>query len=466
MFLSFFKKLAKPIFGNFETEEFKKFLRMGALFAFIIGVYWTLSQLKTAIFCSLIGASQIPWAKTISFICLIPVVLLYTKLLEKFAREKVFYLLAVIYGACSVFFGILLLTGHIAQAECLLNGSETTFSNLGSTFLVYVFYIFSESFGALFPALFWAIAADTTQPESAKKGFSLIVAIGQLGGIAGPYFISSLPLRLGFETSALSLFICAAAIFYLIFLLKRFFIFTPADLLVSFHGKNESSEEKKQEMGFFEGLYLLLSHSYLLGIFAVIAFPDFLSTIFDVHFNSLAAQHYSGVELAEFLGIYGSSVNLIALIFLLCGIGNIARFFGVAIALLLMPVIYAAATLGFVTLNSLTFLFALMASSKAINYSLNSPAVKQLYIPTTHDVRFKSQAWIDAFGSRGAKQSGSLFNMMLTPMQKNLGEVAGRARHALWASYLGFGIIGCWFFIAFYLGRMHKKAIDEKRVVC
>ena len=50
MILFLFQKLVKPIFGHFGPEEFKKFLRMGAIFAFIIGSYWTLRPLKNAIF--------------------------------------------------------------------------------------------------------------------------------------------------------------------------------------------------------------------------------------------------------------------------------------------------------------------------------------------------------------------------------------------------------------------------------
>ena len=51
-----------------------------------------------------------------------------------------------------------------------------------------------------------------------------------------------------------------------------------------------------------------------------------------------------------------------------------------------------------------------MVGSKAVNYALNGPALKQLYIPTTPDVRFKAQAWIETFGSRSSKQDGSVFN--------------------------------------------------------
>ena len=60
--------------------------------------------------------------------------------------------------------------------------------------------------------------------------------------------------------------------------------------------------------------------------------------------------------------------------------------------------------------TALTPLFWLMVASKAINYALNSPSMKQLYIPTSKDVRYKSQAWIESFGSRGSKAVGSGIN--------------------------------------------------------
>ena len=86
--------------------------------------------------------------------------------------------------------------------------------------------------------------------------------------------------------------------------------------------------------------------------------------------------------------------------------------------------------------------------------------------PTTHDVRFKTQAWIESFGSRGSKEAGSIFNMLLGPLQSSLGKVAGAARHAVLASYLSFSIVFVWCFIAVYLGKKHKHAIEQDKVVC
>ena len=159
-------------------------------------------------------------------------------------------------------------------------------------------------------------------------------------------------------------------------------------------------------------------------------------------------------------------VNLVALACLLLGVSNITRYLGVGFALALMPIIVGCALLGFLTLDSLTFLLCLMVGSKAANYALNGPALKQLYIPTSHDAKFKSQAWIETFGSRGSKEVGSVFNFLLKPLSNRFGEVAGRLYHVWLASIFGFVCVVIWFFVAVFLGKTYKKAVDEKRIVC
>lgn len=480
MLISLLQSIATPMFGSFEREEFKKFLRMGLSLTFILGSYWTLRTLKNALFtdlavislnfagfsCNLVGAKCQPVAKTFSILSLVIFLIGYTQLLDRFSRDRVFYMLSCAYMFGALIFGILLLHPSIGQASRDIVFARTGMAYWGTQILAYAWFVFVESYGSLIVALFWAIASDTTLPESAKKGFSLVVAVGQIGGIFLPSTINGLPQRLGFQTSALSVMLCSITIFASIYFLYNFFKQTPSNLMVSFHGKNEKAEEAEQEPGFFEGLWLLVTHRYLLGIFFVVAMPDLLIAIFDFHFQLMASDVYSGVELAAYMGHYGSVVNLVALACLLLGVGNITRLLGVRTALMLIPVIFGGAILGFITLNSLSFLFALMVGSKAINYALNGPAIKQLYIPTTHDTRFKAQAWIETFGSRGSKEGGALFNLGLTPLQSSLGEIAGRARHIMYFAYVGFALIFAWIFVAATLGKKYKTAIDEKKVVC
>lgn len=461
--LRFFQWICRFNFGNFEKEEFKKFLRMGVIFALIIGVYWTLRPLKDAVFIQLVGSLQLPFAKTASVIALLPLVMFYTKLLEKTSREKMLIILPTFYGLSILGFSFLMMMVQGSPEEI---ASRSPLALIGTKGLGYFWYLFVESFGSLVVALFWAFAADTTDPTHAKRGFPLVVAIGQVGGIICPYSIGGLPDRLGHATDTLSV-ICLGLLTLLIIPLIRYFLrATPKDLLASFHGKNEKSVEKQQEPGFLEGLKLLVQNKYLLGIFAANFIYEVVVTIFDFNFKLAASAEYSGVSLSRYLSLYGSSVNIVSLLCLLLGISNVTRFLGVGTALAAMPIIVGCATLGFLSLNSLSFLFILMVGSKAINYALNGPALKQLYIPTTPDVKFKAQAWIETFGSRSSKQAGSMFNMSLAPLQSAFGAAAGKSHYLMLSGFLSFPLLALWLVVAIYLGRSFKKAIKENKVIC
>ncbi len=461
--LGFFQWVCRFNFGSFEREEFKKFLRMGLIFALIIGVYWTLRPLKDAVFIQLVGKFQLPFAKTVSVLALLPLVMFYTKLLERTSRERMLVILPSFYGISVIAFSLAML---IVQASAEEIAARGTFYFYTTKALGYFWYLFVESFGSLVVALFWAFAADTTEPGPAKKGFPLVVAIGQLGGVLFPYNIGGLPHRLGYSTDALSMLCLGLLILLIIPLVRRFLKITPNHLLTAFQGKNEEVEESKAEPGFLEGLKLLLKNRYLLGIFAANFIYEVVVTIFDFNFKIAASSAYSGVALSKYLSLYGSSVNVVSLLCLLLGISNVTRFLGVKAALAAMPVIVGLALAGFMSLDSLSFLFALMVGSKAINYALNGPALKQLYIPTTPDVKFKAQAWIETFGSRSSKQAGSLFNMSLAPLQITFGELAGRSHYLLLSGVLCFPLLAFWLVIALYLGNSFRRAINDKTVIC
>ncbi|NGX56276.1 MAG: ADP,ATP carrier protein 1 [Candidatus Anoxychlamydiales bacterium] len=462
-FLKFFQWICKFNFGIFETQEFKKFIRLGLIFVLIIGIYWTLRPLKDSIFILLVGKYQLPFAKTISVITLLFFVVFYTRLLEKTSREKMLHILPTFYGFTILAFSVLML---FIEPSIKNISSASTIYVLFTKGLGYLWYLFVESFGSLVVALFWAYTADTTEPNSAKKGFPLIYAFGQLGGIIFPYTIGGLPYRLGHQTNFLSMLILGLLTLMIIPLFRYFLKTTPKHLLISFHGSNKKTKEKKQEPGFLEGLKLIIKHKYLLGIFFVNFIYEVVVTIFDFNFKLSAGEVFSGVALSNYLSIYGSSVNVVSLSCLLLGISNITRFLGVGAALFLMPIIVGSALFGFLTLDSLTFLFALMVGSKAINYALNGPALKQLYVPTTQDVKFKSQAWIETFGSRSSKQFGSVFNMMLAPLQKSFGNIIGKSYYLYISGILCFPLLGVWLILAMFLGKTFKKAIKDNKYVC
>ncbi|MEM8629009.1 MAG: Npt1/Npt2 family nucleotide transporter [Chlamydiota bacterium] len=468
--LSLFQRMCRFSFGDFAREEFKKFLRMGAIFALIIGVYWTLRPLKDALFIQLVGKFQLPFAKTVSVLTLLPLVMFYTKLLERISREKMLVLLPALYGTAILGFSALMcyLQGSIAAIA-----NASAFGSIALQALGYFWYLFVESFGSLVVALFWAFAADTTNPIHAKRGFPLVVAIGQLGGIVFPYSIGGLPHRLQLTTDSLSMLFLGLLILLIIPLVRYFLRKTPQHLLTSFEGAKSlehqakaSSKKNREKPGFLEGLQLLCKNRYLLGIFGANFIYEVVITIFDFSFKIAAGSTYSGVALSNYLSVYGSSVNVVSLLCLLFGISNITRFLGIGVALGAMPIIVGLALFGFLNIDTLTFLFALMVGSKAINYALNGPALKQLYIPTTLDVKFKAQAWIETFGSRSSKQMGSVFNMSLGPLQGAFGAVLGKSYYLALSGVLCFPLLGIWLFLALFLSRSFQKAIKDNVPIC
>lgn len=449
----------KAWFGNFSKEELKKFLKLGVIFAFVIGVYWTMRPLKDSIFSSIAHADNQPWAKLLSLICLFPLIILYSKMVDRIARHRLFYWLGGIYCAGTVILGLLFMHPTIGLANTTIDATRI---------IAWIWYVFVESYGSLVVALFWAFAADMVSPDAAKRGFPLVVMIGQLGSIFGPMFLTPLGKNY-FGNSGPTVLICGILIAIMMLLIYLFMATTPKDQLKGYHVGQTSPDIKKGEVepGFLEGLKLLINEKYLLGIFGVIAIYEIIVTIIDFNFKYLVFTTFdSEVLRSAYLGDYAVKVNIVAFLCLLFGISNIQRRLGIKVSLALMPFIVAAMVISFKLYPIVGTLFWIMVAAKAINYALNGPALKQLYVPTSQEVKYKSQAWIETFGSRSSKAAGSGVNLLKKPFQAWKGDVAGLTLLLSLSTGLSLTLLVAWFFVALYLGKTYEKAVAKNEVVC
>lgn len=474
-------RLLRAWFGDFSKEELKKFIKLGVTFGLIIGIYWTLRPLKDALFQSLVGPFYQPYAKMVSLVILFPLVIIYSRLVERLPRQQLFYLLSAIYGGATLVMAFLMTLPSIGLAT-----DPSVYNILG-----WVWYVFVESFGSLVVALFWAFTTDITTPESGKRGFSLVVMIGQIGGILAPPLLTGLPKWYpGFISLPMVVGFTGLLMFIIIPLISYFMATTPPEELKGFNEREpepvdapaDNTHQKEVEPGFLEGLRLMLAKPYLLGIFGIITFFEAIVTVFDYHFKIMArARLVSDEQVSALLGQYAFFANLVTFLCLLFGISNITRRLGVTVALSLMPVIVAVGV-GVIYFNTtLGVLFWVMVAAKGINYALNGPAMKQLYVPVSDDARYKSQAWIETFGSRGSKAGGSGLNALHSnllvrfngPAWGNMKAVRsllytpgdlGSYWHIALTSYLFLGICGVWMVVAIYLGRTYQKAIDTKKL--
>lgn len=448
MIFAVLKKIITPVFGFFNYDELKKFLTMGTIFSLILGAYWTLGTIKESLFTDLMGSAQLPYAKVLSLCALVPLLMIYSQLLDFFSRERLFVVLSIFYCIVTLIFAWIISYG--------------TYSSYATYFLSYGFYAFVESYGSLLVALFWSISVDITQPDAAKKGFPLIVACGQIGGIIGPLLLCKIPRWCGHTTSGLAITISALLIMSSLALLIYFFYATPSYLLESY-GTLETTEKKGP--GFFEGLNLIVKSNYLICIVLIVFSFEFITQVLDFHFRNLAAEQYSGLALAEYFGVYGSLINFTTLLCLLLGINKITQFFGITASLIVLPAALGITLFGFMKFYTLSAVLSILILLKALNFALNIPTIKQLYIPTTHDIRFKAQAWIETFGSRTSRQFGGVYTMLLQPLELHFGAFGIKLSHIILTGYVGYSLVVVWFFMALYLGNRYNKAIKEQTVI-
>jgi ATP:ADP antiporter, AAA family len=450
------KQIASKVFGNFESRaEVQKFILLGLIFGLIIGTYWTLRPIKDGIFDAIVGFKRWqPFAKMLSLILIVPLIIGYGKIADKFSREKLFYIFTIGYGVLWIIFYWFFSNPTLGLA----NTVQSPYRLLG-----WAWYIGVESFGTLIVPLFWAFTADVTVEDSAKRGFPLIALMAQIGNIIGPLFLNAK--RLGFSSSAPVVLILGLLTFGMALMMMIFMKVTPKDQLVSYQEEMHVKEEK--ETGFLEGVKLLITKPYLMGIFIFGLAFESIVTIVDFYFKTAGKAAYPmEVDFSAYLAKYAVTTGIVASLCVLFGVSNIQRRLGITASLVMMPIIIALGVLLLKFNPTLGMAFWLMVMFKAVNYALNQPTIKQLYIPTTKDAKYKSQAWIEVFGGRGSKAAGSGINSLAGFLETKYGALAGMSIFLTMSTMASLGMVVVWLFVAIYVAKTYNKAIGEKRVVC
>lgn len=429
----------------FKTQEEKKFGFLAFIFGLIIGTYWLLRPIKDAVFFTMVGKDFQPDAKLASIVIVGLVVYLYSKLVDAFARHKLLYFFSIFYAVGTALFAFLIWHPDWGISNVVANPYR---------WIGWAWYMFVETYGLLMVSLFWSFVSDTTHSETAKKSYFTLAIGGQSGALISTLLATYLTKHYGtgltllFPASLLIILVVCIMIY-----MKHFFTNT-----LHHEFKNAEPLEGEPETSFLEGLTLLFKRPYLFGIFLMMAFYEIITTILDYHFKVLASNVYTGNALTHYFYNYALWTNGIAVASLLLGIGAIGRRLGMGKTLVLLPLLVGTAIIVFYKHSVLWVACAIMVSCKALNFALVQPSKEQLYIPTTSESKYKAKAWIDMFGSRSAKGAGSWINKCKRTMDHET---------FMWlTTIISLGLISIWIVAAILIGRIHAKAIKEKRLVC
>lgn len=450
-------------YPDIKREEIKKYTLLATSFLFTIGAYWLLRLLKDLVLYKLAfpidlgydadeGRLWAPAAKAISPFVVLGCVIIYTKLVDTFEKQKLFYIIASFYTLCFATIGTVL----------FLQATEGS-AFVGATVLKYTGicnYLLTESLGSVLVALFWSFTVSISTTDQAKRTFPFIVALGQIGSVGG----SSLMLIKRLPTWPL-FFVAVGCLVGLISAIHYLVKSTPADQMKS------DKEEKKSKPDMLGGIKLLLTQPYLLGVLIVSTFYEISGTIIDYQMKSQASILFDESSFKWFLGVFGVASNGLAFVLALLGTSAVIKKFGVRICLQLYPVscaigivaLYAYYQSGSSTASSLFWAtFGVMMVVKGVSYAVNNPVKEMMYIPTSKDAKFKAKGIIDMLGSRSAKAGGAQLGGALNVKGDAIASIHNLM---LYGSLLSLGIIGVWILAAFYVGTKNQKLVKSGEII-
>src|SRR5579859_4378529 len=170
--MSTLKKFFSTLF-EIEPEERLKVLLLSLAFFLIIGAYTVANELKSSIFMQIVGRSAIPTARIYGMFVLIPLILIYSRLVDSMRRYQLLSFYSAAYGVVGLVF-----TYFLGHPTIGLPNMATSSSRIFG----WLFYFFIEGYAPFVISVFWAFANSVNSPQSAKRYYTMIVAASKLGG--------------------------------------------------------------------------------------------------------------------------------------------------------------------------------------------------------------------------------------------------------------------------------------------
>jgi AAA family ATP:ADP antiporter len=151
-------------------------------------------------------------------------------------------------------------------------------------------------------------------------------------------------------------------------------------------------------------------------------------------------------------------IHLVGFFISIIGTSSLLKILGTRRCLLLIPLLSGACLFYVIFSSSVAGVTFAYIALKAIHYAFSWPVRESLYIPTTKEIKFKSKSWIDAFGGKFAKTTGSAFNIMVS----QAGTVA-----IISSFHIGFFvcIVIAWTISSVLLGKRFDRAVVRQEVI-
>lgn len=463
MKFGFFSDLTKLWSVNKESRT--KVLLLGMIFFFLSACQAIWRPLKSSFFAKIAGAEAIADAKLYVLLYIIPLLIFYSFLVDRLRRHQLLYVFSLFHGIGGILFFALFSYYPISAFQ----------TNPYLYACGWAFYFLMESFSAFLSTTFWSFANSVNTPGEAQQTYGFLVLGSKLGGIisAGSLYFALNSVVSSAQSSTITILpktLLAGCLLLIASALAVAAIIklVPKEQMRGYKDDKIEDETPETTTGespktsFFsaitDGLSNIIKYPYVAGITTLVLLYEIMIEILNYRVLIAADAAYSSAEaLTQYYALQYMCMHGIGLFFVLFGTVPLQRLSNIRVALFAFPLIsslFISATYFWPTPYCF---FITLVLIKALNYAINHPTRETLYIPTSRAIRFKAKAWTDAFGSRAAKATGSLFNIVT----RSYGSVAVSQLSAVVNAI----VIGTWLCIASGLGVAFVQTVKEKKVI-
>lgn len=445
----------RSFFWPIHRFEWKKFFPVMGIFFLIAFNYNLLRTFKDSIVVTApnSGAEAIPFIKVwVILPGAILLTFLFTRLANRFSREKVFYIMMFLFMAFFFIFTFILYPlrnylhpHHLAdQLQAFLPSGFKGLIAIFRNWTFTLFYVMCELWStAIMTVLFWGFMNEITKVNEAKRYYGLLMIGANISSIASgqiAVWMSSIGFNPAipygttkWEQSILFLncgVICCGILTVAIFRWLNTHVIRPTEELRPFNEKPE-----KIKMSMRKNFAYLTKSKYLICIAAIVLTYNIAINLVEVVWkNQINALYPDPSDFQAYMGYVTTAIGIVATFSAVFLTGNVIRRFSWTTAAMIPAAIMLITGVGFFVfvlfentgLGALAALagfspvaFGLFLGSmqntftRACKYTFFDATKEIAFIPLNNESKLKGKAAIDGVGSRLGKSGGSVIHQGL-----------------------------------------------------
>lgn len=446
----------RAFFWPIYRWELKKFLPMLGMFFFISLNYNLLRIFKDSMVVTAreSGAEAIPFIKVWAILpSAILLTYVFTRLANRFSREKVFYIMMFIFISFFFLFTFILyplrdvlhphdLADRLqAYAPSGFKGLIAIFRNWTFT----LFYVMSELWStAIMTVLFWGFANEVTPVNEAKRYYGLLMVGASISSIlAGQVsnWLSAFPytpaIPYGTTKWEQSIFFMTCIIIFSGVITISFFRWLNTHVIFpNENARPESERPEKIKMSMRKNFAYLAKSKYLICIALIVLTYNIAINLVEVVWkNQINAIYPDPSDFQAYMGYVTTVIGIVATFAAIFLTSNVIRCFSwttsatIPVAIMLITGIGFFAFVLFQNSDLISPLaamagftpmaFGLMLGSmqnvfaRACKYTFFDATKEIAFIPLSKESKLKGKAAIDGVGSRLGKSGGSVIHQGL-----------------------------------------------------